>query len=100
MTTKDYMTLSEMKDEFGNPTFGDYLFSERKCREMSRAEFSKILGITVQSLSDLEKGRRVPSPIRAKKIAEFLGEPVEYWIQLALQDQLSKHGISLSVTVA
>jgi transcriptional regulator with XRE-family HTH domain len=67
---------------------------------MSRKEFSSILEISIQNLADLEHGRSLPLPTRAKKIAEFLGEPEIYWIQLALQDQLEKQEIPFKVTLA
>lgn len=74
--------------------------SERLSRELTLREFSDLLGITIQSLSDLEKGRRIPSPSRAMEIALKIGEPEAYWIQLALQDKLREEDIDLKVTVA
>lgn len=99
MAKVKYGTKQLAKD-VGQLTFGEALESERKCRDMTLREFSEILGISVQSLSDLEKGRRVPSPSRAREIAELIEEPDAYWIQLALQDKLREEDIDYIVTVA
>jgi transcriptional regulator with XRE-family HTH domain len=89
-----------LKKDFGDLTFGSAIESERLSRDLTLREFSEILGISVQSLSDLEKGRRIPSPSRAMEIANKLGEPEAYWVQIALQDKLSADDIDLKVTVA
>lgn len=96
---KKYGT-KELEKEFGKLTFGLALESHRLSEEMTLGEFSKILGISVPSLSDLEKGRRIPSPSRAREIAKKIREPEAYWIQLALQDKLREEKINLVVTVA
>jgi len=48
-------------------------------------------------LNDLEKGRRIPSPSRAAKIAKKLGLPEMGLIQLALKDSLVKEGFDYDV---
>jgi transcriptional regulator with XRE-family HTH domain len=96
---KNYGT-KEFKREFGVLTFGLALESHRLSEEMTLSEFSEILGISIPSLSDLEKGRRIPSPRRALEIAKKIGEPTAYWVQLALQDKLREEKINLVVTVA
>ncbi len=96
---KKYGT-KELEKDFGELTFGLALESQRLSEGMTLNEFSDILGISVPSLSDLEKGRRIPSPGRAREIAKKIGEPEAYWIQLALQDKLREEEIDLVVTVA
>jgi len=96
---KKYGT-KELRKDFGNLTFGLALESHRLSEEMTLSEFSNILGISIPSLSDLEKGRRIPSPSRAKEIAKKIGEPQAYWVQLALQDKFREEKIDLVVTVA
>jgi transcriptional regulator with XRE-family HTH domain len=100
MTTKKRLSTNDLRSMIGNLTFGRALKSERESRNMARSDFGKILGITIQSLADLENERRIPSPARAVKIAQALKEPSEYWVQLAMQDQLNKQGIDLKVTIA
>ena len=100
MTTKHVYGTSELGKEFGDLTFGNALSSYRLGEEKSQKEFAELLGISAQSLCDLEKERRIPSPSRAAKIAEKLGEPIVFWVQLALQDMLKTEELDLRVSVA
>ena len=99
MNTKIKYGINEIEKEFGPITFASALESERLSRELTLKSFAKILGITAQSLCDLEKGRRLPSPERAAKIAKKLKEPLAYWVSLALKDQLRKANIDLDIEV-
>ncbi|MGB0454708.1 MAG: helix-turn-helix domain-containing protein [Bacteriovoracaceae bacterium] len=99
MTTKD-LTTEDLKNVFGEITFGIALKAERESRDMTRREFSGLLSISIQSLADLENERRIPSPERASKIAKQIGESEKYWIQLSLQDQLRNQNLKFKVTVA
>ena len=98
MTTEKYGT-KEMERDFGPVTFGNALESHRKCEELTMKVFAKQLGISPQSLCDIEKGRRIPSPRRAAKIARLIGEPESYWIKLAFQDVLRKEDLNYTVSV-
>ena len=69
----------------------------RESEELSQTAFSKKLGLSVQNLNDLEKGRRIPTPSRAARIAKKLGLPEMGMIQLALRDSLLKEGFKYDV---
>ena len=99
MNTEQY-GLEELRKEYGQLTFGNALESFRKCEEMSQKEFALKLGISAQSLCDIEKGRKIPSPSRAAKIAKLIGEPEKFWIQLSLQDMLRQESLDYRVSVA
>ena len=58
-----------------------------------------MLGISAQSLCDIEKERRIPSPMRAANIAKMLEEPIAFWVQLALQDTMKKEKLELRISV-
>ena len=75
MGTKKHYTVSDLEKEFGPLTFGNSLEAYRLSEELTQKQFAKKLGITAQSLCDLEKGRRIPSVERAAKIAKKLNEP-------------------------
>lgn len=92
--------LKELEADYGPLTFGKLIEAYRLSEECSQKEFAKLLGISQASLCDLEKGRRIPSPGRASKIAKKLNEPEKYWIELALQDQLREAGLNFKVSVA
>ena len=100
MNIKKHYDLKDLEKDFGPLTFGDTLSSHRLGEELSQKEFSLILGISSQSLCDIEKGRRIPSPSRAAKIARLIKEPESFWIRLALQDTLRKENLNFTVSVA
>jgi len=99
MNTKKHYTVTDLEKEFGPLTFGNTLESYRLGEEKSQKDFAKRLGITPQSLCDLEKGRRIPSVERAAKIAKKLREPVETWVSLALSDMMREAHLDLKVEV-
>ena len=99
MTTKNY-GRKEMEKEIGVLTFANALESHRKCEELSQKDFAKMLKISPSSLCDIEKGRRIPSPRRAAKIAKLIDEPEIFWIRLALQDMLKHEQLDYTVSVA
>jgi transcriptional regulator with XRE-family HTH domain len=59
--------------------------AEREAEDFSQTAFAKKIGLSVQNLNDLEKGRRIPTPSRAARIAKKLGLPVKFiakaWLQ-------------------
>lgn len=95
MTTKSYFEKLEKK--YGVMSFADMLKAWREAEDMSQTAFAKKVGLSVQNLNDLEKGRRIPSPSRAAKIAKKLGLPQMGLIQLALKDSLVKEGFDYDV---
>ena len=99
MGTKKHYTVSDLEKEFGPLTFGNSLEAYRLSEELTQKQFAKKLGITAQSLCDLEKGRRIPSVERAAKIAKKLNEPAVSWIGLALSDMVREAHFDFKVEV-
>lgn len=99
MNTKDYGT-KELERDYGPLTFGKALLAHRKCEEISQKDFAEKLGVSQQSLCDIEKGRRIPSAHRAVRIARKIGQPENLWVKLALQDELRKEDLNYIVTLA
>ena len=97
MTTKSF--FEKLEKQYGTLTFGDLLKAWRDSEDMSQTAFAKKVGLSVQNLNDLEKGRRIPSPTRAAQIAKKLGLPEMGLIQLALRDSLVKEGFHYEVTL-
>lgn len=100
MTIKETYGLKEIERDYGPLTFGKALWSHRKCEEMTQKEFAKLLGIAPSSLCDLEKGRKIPSPDRAAKIARKIGMSEKTWVRLAIQDMLRAADLEYTVSVA
>ncbi len=95
MSTKSY--FEKLEKQFGPLTFGGLLKAWRESEELTQTSFAKKVGLSVQNLNDLEKGRRIPSPSRAARIAKKLGLPEKRMIQLALRDSLTKEGFHYDV---
>ncbi len=99
-TKKIKYGVGEAEKEYGPLTFAKVLEAHRLGEEVSQREFSERLGISQQSLCDLEKGRKIPSPERAARIAKKLGEPADYWIKLSLQDILRSQDLDYEVSLS
>ena len=99
MSTKIKYGVKELEAEFGKLTFGRLLRSHRLGEEMTQVELAKALGISKQSLNDLESGRKIPSIKRAMLIAKKIQTLPELIIQLVLQDQIDKEHLHLTVSV-
>ena len=97
MTTKSY--FEKLEKQYGPLTFGGLLRAWRESVEMTQTAFAKKIGLSVQNLNDLEKGRRIPTPTRAARIEKKLGLPEMAMIQLALRDSLIKEGFKYEVTL-
>lgn len=89
-----------LENLLGGPlSFGDALRSERLCKEMTLKEFSEILGVSAQHLSDIENGRRFVSVDRAAAFAKKLKQSVPLFVQLALEDAIRRSKLKLKVKV-
>ena len=91
--------LKEMEKEYGPLTFGKALWAHRKCEENSQKDFAKMLGISLATLRDLEKGRRIPSVKMAAKIGRILELSEKTWARLAAQDMERLEDIKLAKIV-
>lgn len=92
-------SFEKLEKQYGPLTFGSLLKAWRDGEDMSQTAFAKKIGLSVQNLNDLEKGRRIPSPTRAARIAKKLGLPEMGLIQLALRDSLAKEGFHYEVNL-
>lgn len=95
MSTKSY--FEKLERQYGPLTFGGLLRAWRESEDLTQTAFAKKVGLSVQNLNDLEKGRRIPSPSRAARIAKKLKLPEMGMIQLALRDTLVKEGFHYDV---
>lgn len=98
MTTRTRPSYTdELRDKYGRMTFGRFLVTWRECEELSQSQFARKLGLSSANLCDLEQGRRIPSPKRAKTIAKRLGLPEKGIIAIAIADALHRQGLRYSV---
>ena len=97
MTTKFNTYSEELEKKFGSLSFAALLKAWRESEGWSQTVFAKKVGLSVQNLNDLEKGRRIPSPRRVSRIAKKLKLPEMALIQIALRDALAKDGFHYEV---
>jgi transcriptional regulator with XRE-family HTH domain len=90
MNTKS--AFAKLEKKYGQLSFGGILRAWRESEELSQTSFAKKLGLSVQNLNDIEKGRRIPTPTRASQIAKKLGLPEKGFIQIVIRDSLLKEG--------
>jgi transcriptional regulator with XRE-family HTH domain len=97
MTTRFTTYSDELRRKYGRLTFGRVMIAWRKCEEMTQAEFARMIGLSSANVCDIEQGRRIPSPSRARKIARKLGLPDKVLVAIALEDVLEREGMKFQV---
>ena len=78
-------------------TLGDFLKNYRLAEELTQDDLSKLLHVSKQRVSDIEKNRFTVSVKLCKRMARALDLPVEWLAKLALQDMIDREGIDLKV---
>lgn len=97
MSTRSKSYFEKLEKIYGPLTFGSLLKAFREAEELTQVDFAAKLGLSKQNLSDLEKGRKTPSPSRAAMIAKKLKLPEAPLIEFALKDALNKDGFNYDV---
>ena len=95
MSTKKLSDV--LKKNLGPVSFGGFLRGARASKDMSQVEMAKFLGITKSTLCDIEKGRQAVSPILASKIAKKCGLAEVVAVEIAINDQLLRSGLKITV---
>ena len=100
MTTNQNVDAEEFLESLVGPlTFGNMLWSIRKCDKLSQVEFAKKLGLSKSHLCDIEQNRKMVSPERAARFAKILGYSKNQFVRLTLQGLVDKSGLRLTVNV-
>ena len=76
----------------GTLTLGQYLCAYRISEEITQTQLAETLGVSVQYLCDIEKGRKQVSPEKSALFAEALGDIPEYFVMLVLRERLDQLG--------
>lgn len=85
--------------KLGPATFGGFLSAVRELLEISQSDLARKLKVRRSMICDIEKGRVLVSPALAVKIAKLGGFPIEFAVKYALQDQLRRAHINMTVSV-
>jgi transcriptional regulator with XRE-family HTH domain len=97
MTIKLIKAAEHFEKKYGPLSLGDVIKSLRETEEISQTHFAAKLKISRANLCDIEKNRKLISPERAAKFANFLGFPEKFFIQLALDDLLRQAKLKYQV---
>ena len=89
-----------LEKQFGKLTFGKMVQGIRKCNEMTQEQLATALGVSKQYICKVEKGERLVSVDQAAKFAEILEHSVDYFVLIALQDQIVKAGLRTKLKIA
>ena len=99
-TRKKESYSEELRRKYGRVSFGRFLNSWRTGENLTLAQFARKLGLSSANLCDLEQGRRIPSPTRARAIAKKLGLPEKGVVAIAIEDALAKNGMKYIVELS
>ena len=93
-------TIKHLEKKFGKLTFGRLIWSYRKSEAMSQSELADTLNVSKQYISQLENGNRLASAQQAAHLADVFNMSPQIFVIRALQDQVDKAGISLTLKSA
>ena len=105
MTTKTHKThdsvdaLEATKDVWDKMTFGGLIRALRTSDEISQVQLAKMLGVSKQFLSDVERNRKEVGIGFAKKVASALGYSIEPLIELLIRQQLKRQRLNYIVEI-
>lgn len=93
------MRLKDVEKIRGPMTFAKLLHSFRVTQNFTQEELANKLGLSKGNICDYEKGRKIPTPAYAEKIAKKLGEIPAYWVEIAIQDMLRENKLLYLVNI-
>ena len=98
---KDTISLQDLVKKLGLPpiTFASYVRSMRTGLDLSQVAMARKLGMSRSTLCDIEKGRHLVSVGLAAKIAKKCGFSTHMAVKYALQDQLTKAHLKMTVEI-
>jgi transcriptional regulator with XRE-family HTH domain len=91
--------LAFLETRNGPLTFGGFMSAIRLGEDWTLAQMAASLGVSAQHLCDIEKGRRSVTAPRAARWALELGYDPSQMVQLALQAELEREGVAMTVEV-
>lgn len=86
-----------LSKNLGPLSFGSFLRGARASKDLSQVEMARFLGITKSTLCDIEKGRQAVSPSLASKIAKKCKISEVVAVEIAINDQLQRAGLKITV---
>lgn len=98
-TKKKSEARTRLEKITGPLTFGSNLRAARELQGMTQGDMAAKLGVSVQHVSNVERGSKGVSVERAAEWAAKLGWPEKVFVQLSLEDDVRRAGLDYSVTL-
>ena len=95
MNTKASTTIKKLANI--ELSLGAVLKSIRESEELSQEQFGKLLGVSKQYISAIERHTKLVSVKQAQRFAQVLVHSEKLFIQVALQDELNSYHINYLV---
>lgn len=99
MNTGKVNLLEYLDRESGLMTFGKFMVAARTLVGFSQSDLARKLKVSRSMICDIEKGRSFVSLAFAAKIAKRAGFPESFAVKYAIEDQLRKARIKMTVEV-
>lgn len=80
-------------------SLGSFIEAIRLGEDKTLNEFAKKLKLSRSHLCDIEKGRKSVSAARAAQFAKALGYSESQFVRLALQDEVERAGLHMTIKV-
>ena len=96
MNTKNKNSLDF---KYGRMTLARFLSSYRITAELTQTELAKKLGWSKGNVCDIESGRRTIGTERAKLLSDITEIPLDYILEIILNQQLYEAGVRKHVKV-
>ena len=90
---------SSLELEYGKMTLARFLKSYRLTEDLTQSELAGMLEWSKGNICDIENNRRIIGTERAKVLSQVTGIPLDYILEIILNQQLQEAGIKKSVRV-
>ena len=88
-----------LEAKYGKMTLARFLRAYRLTEELSQTELAQKLGWSKGNICDIENGRRIIGTDRARQLSEVTDIPLDYILEIILNQQLQEAGIKEHVKV-
>jgi transcriptional regulator with XRE-family HTH domain len=90
---------SSLESKYGKMTLARFIKAYRLTEDLTQLELGQMLGWSKGNICDIENGRRTIGTERAKILSRVTGIPLDYILEIILNQELQEAGIKKFVKV-
>jgi transcriptional regulator with XRE-family HTH domain len=90
---------SSLESKYGKMTLARFIKAYRLTEDLTQLELGQMLGWSKGNICDIENGRRTIGTERAKILSHVTGIPLDYILEIILNQELQEAGIKKFVKV-